>query len=148
MAKYRYSLGRQTGICPQCGRRSFKFYVDNATGEIVDENCGRCNRENNCRYHSKPNEYVKKDEFINRVRPPCRIGHVSDGYDTIEPRYAVQSPAMWRYDTLFRYLCAVFGGSVVLEAFALCGVTHAKALQGSTVFWLKDAGGSLRSGKV
>ena len=43
--------------CPACGRKTFKPYIDNADGSIVDESVGRCNREINCAYHLPPREY-------------------------------------------------------------------------------------------
>ena len=48
----RFLLGRQKTICPRCGHRDFKPYIDMATGEPLDVNvCGRCNRVHHARWH-------------------------------------------------------------------------------------------------
>lgn len=55
---YRFSLGKILDRCPQCGRRTFKPYMDNATGLPLDAAaCGRCNREVKCRYHMTPAQW-------------------------------------------------------------------------------------------
>lgn len=51
-----YSQGKKT-VCPSCGKRSFVPYVDGATGEILDETCGRCDHESSCGYHLTPREF-------------------------------------------------------------------------------------------
>ena len=68
-------LGNDWQVCPQCGRKEFKPYV-NLAGEPLARECGRCNREINCQYHLPPKEYlsehlvqVKKVERV-QVAPP------------------------------------------------------------------------------
>ena len=66
---YRFTLGRQKTICPRCGHRDFKPYIDMATGEPLDVNvCGRCNRENSCRYHLRP--FCRSVRVIDVSLPP------------------------------------------------------------------------------
>ena len=50
-------LGNDWQVCPQCGRKEFKPYV-NLAGEPLARECGRCNREINCQYHLPPKEYL------------------------------------------------------------------------------------------
>ncbi len=45
-------------ICPQCGYKSYKYYVNNE-GHILDEYCGKCDRENSCQYHMTPSQWLK-----------------------------------------------------------------------------------------
>jgi hypothetical protein len=56
--KYRYSLekGSKKHLCPNCGKKSLKRYIDNSTGEYLPEQYGRCNHENSCvpHYHLNP----------------------------------------------------------------------------------------------
>ena len=51
---YRYRLGRLTGVCPQCRRHTFKYYIDTVTGAKAGDYLGRCNREVKCGYHRRP----------------------------------------------------------------------------------------------
>lgn len=46
--------------CPECGRRKcFTRYVSTATGEYVDETCGKCNHESSCGYHYPPRDFFR-----------------------------------------------------------------------------------------
>lgn len=44
-------------ICPSCGKRTFVRYVD-ADNNYINENCGRCDRSDNCGCHNPPREFV------------------------------------------------------------------------------------------
>ena len=61
--KHRYKLQEYRGAntrhtCPKCGHKNeFTRYVDQY-GKILDESCGRCNREK-CGYHLTPNDFFK-----------------------------------------------------------------------------------------
>jgi hypothetical protein len=54
--KYRFKLqkGNKKERCPDCGDKSFKYYVDTYTNELLPENYGRCDRESKCEYHLSP----------------------------------------------------------------------------------------------
>ncbi len=62
---HRFSLEKYKGItsrftCPNCGHKNiFSRYIDNDTGAYLHEKVGRCNREDKCGYHYKPNEFFK-----------------------------------------------------------------------------------------
>ena len=63
---YKYALAPYAGtqsrlICPACGKREFVPYIDTETGVILDETCGRCNRESHCGYHLSPSEFFKQN---------------------------------------------------------------------------------------
>jgi len=54
--EYRYILekGSKKFICPQCGKKTFKRYIDTETNEYLPEQYGRCDRESKCTYHLNP----------------------------------------------------------------------------------------------
>ena len=59
--------------CPSCGHRHrFSEYIDLHTGLPVGPGCGKCDRENHCRYWMTPREYFRlhPDE---RQRPTSGI---------------------------------------------------------------------------
>lgn len=72
------ALGYPSGkaICPQCGRRTFVYFVD-GSGNLIDERCGRCDRENHCSYMMTPKEAGISGKFQKPVqviiRKPFKI---------------------------------------------------------------------------
>lgn len=56
MEVFRYSLdkGAKKFLCPNCNKKRFVLYVDNETGNYLDETFGRCDRIQNCTYHKAP----------------------------------------------------------------------------------------------
>lgn len=57
LEKYKTKASRHE--CPACGRRNvFARYVDES-GNYIDKDVGRCNRENKCGYHLTPKEYFE-----------------------------------------------------------------------------------------
>ena len=56
MKNYKYSLEKYNPkvgkhICPSCNHRSvFVRYINNDSGEYLDETIGRCDREDKCEY--------------------------------------------------------------------------------------------------
>lgn len=70
MKDYTFKLERYTGRdsrhnCPNCGRKSFTFYVDKA-GFPISELCGRCDHESSCGYHYPPKDYFRDHPDRNR----------------------------------------------------------------------------------
>ena len=63
---YPYTLEPYKGpdsrhTCPACGAaHKFARYIDNATGQYIADEVGRCDREDSCGYHLKPREYFSQ----------------------------------------------------------------------------------------
>ncbi len=70
---HRYALDRssKTHPCPECGKKKFVRYVDNTTAEYLPDRYGRCNREENCRYHLSP----KTDGYAKMIWDSERGNH-------------------------------------------------------------------------
>lgn len=147
MKQYRYSLGRLAGRCPQCGRKTFKYYIDNKTGKIVDEGCGRCNRQVKCGYHATPHQFLTKKNFGADAWTPPR-SYEPPPTSFIPERFARQRHDAIELNNLFRFLCRHFLREHLREVFAAYGVTHALFCGNAAAFWLRDSQGRLRSAKV
>lgn len=144
---HRFSLGKITTQCPQCGRRTFKPYIDNATGLPLDASaCGRCNREVNCRYHLTPSAWFAAGGRAPAVPPGWKPPPLPPpDYIAAPPQQAVEH---LRRNTLYQYLCGVFGEERVLAIFRRYHVAHSYWNGGATAFFLADAGGHFRSAKL
>ena len=53
---HRYSLekGSKKHLCPNCGKKTFVYYIDTQTNGYLPEQYGRCDRESKCSYHLNP----------------------------------------------------------------------------------------------
>ena len=60
-----HSLRKPKHSCPGCGQQTFARYIDTKTGRYLADDCGKCDRLNNCAYHYPPRELF-------RDRPECR----------------------------------------------------------------------------
>lgn len=149
--RYRFSLGKMTTRCPACGRKTFKPYIDNADGSIVDESVGRCNREINCAYHLAPREYFATHSAARPTMPappptPVRPPEVRPDY--IPPQVVEGSLKKIEGDVLFGYLSGIFGHDIALKVCRAYNVGSRGGAEGSTLFWLTDRCGRFRSGKA
>jgi hypothetical protein len=59
---FKYSLDKSSKKfkCPDCGKKTFVLYVNNISKEYLDQQVGRCDRDNNCGYHLKPKQYFEE----------------------------------------------------------------------------------------
>ena len=56
METYHYILDKspKKHTCPDCGKVRFVRYIDTVTGQYLQGDYGRCDRESNCNYHKRP----------------------------------------------------------------------------------------------
>lgn len=143
-------LGNGWRICPGCGRKEFKPYV-NAAGEPLDKTCGRCNRERNCCYHLPPRGFLKKHPGHDAERTMANVA----GDRPV--KRAIVMPSAWvaaktkdnGRNVLLQYLRALPWDAEqrrrLEEAIAAYGVGTDK--RGRTIWWQIDESGQVRSGK-
>jgi hypothetical protein len=55
--KYIFERNGKKGECPQCGKKSFRYY------DGVPREFGKCDRLNNCGFHNKPDASIKPEEL-------------------------------------------------------------------------------------
>lgn len=151
MAKYRYSLEKysskkQKVTCPNCGaKRKFVRYIDNVTGEILNENVGRCERVNHCGYHYKPREYFEQ----NGIKPSYRKLNPQPLIPTYYYDFSVVKDSMIAntQTNLYRYLTNYFEINQVKKTFNKYYVGHSSKFYNSIIYWQVDLSQKVRSGK-
>ncbi|MDE6486478.1 MAG: hypothetical protein K2L76_03105, partial [Muribaculaceae bacterium] len=147
MTDFRYHLARRESVCPACGRRRFKLYMD-AADRPLHSSCGRCNRENNCGYHLTPRQFLAS-------HPEC--GDASPLPPTLPPTPCDTMPMAW-VDRSYAYcrggnrlrswLRTRFDPDTV-DRVLLCYATGgSRVMEGSMVFWQIDSHMRVRSGKI
>ena len=145
--KFRYSLERGSKhiICPNCGKKTFKCYVDVNTGERVNPTkYGRCEKINACRYHQYPKLEAWEKDDLNNWTPPAPQ----------PPKPLDYVPKDWVNATFNQYKTNIFYMWLV----KLFGIDKADSLRtdynigtakgGGTIFWQEDRNGNVRTGKV
>lgn len=144
MNSYRYRLEAYRGMatlheCPQCGRRSFKRYVDVESGEALREDCGRCNHVNSCGYHLAPRDVGAVNES---VALPARQMPQPQQHSVIPGEMVKHS---LRSD-FARGMCRLMGEALTTEVLGRYRVGADR--MGRVIWWQIDESGETRTGKV
>lgn len=151
---YEYSLrrGSRKEICPQCGKRTFKPYVD-VDGNQLSAEVGRCDREYHCRYHLTPGQYYQS-RGLTAPRLPGRIApiHKREMIGYISVSDMMKSMTAYDRNPLVSYLRKLFepyiGLEGILKTLVRMGVGTSRHFGGSTIYWLIDDRGRVRDGKI
>jgi hypothetical protein len=56
MESYKYTLdrGSKKFLCPNCTKKTFVKYIETETGSYLNDDFGKCDREQNCNYYKAP----------------------------------------------------------------------------------------------
>lgn len=158
MSIYRYILEPYKGMnsrfhCPYCKvkEKTFTRYIDLETGEYLNPNVGRCNRESSCGYHYTPKQFFQennisneKDHGAQRKRKP--EPKMPTSYISTEIMEA--SLRGYGQNNLVKFLISLFGEDVTVDALKKYLVGTSKHWPGSTVFWQIDTIEKIRTGKI
>jgi hypothetical protein len=148
-------------ICPACGTpRVFKRYLDAATGELLPEPYGRCDREVKCGYHLSPYARPAGGDLsyaFDKVRSKGGIypkPAFSRRADIPIPALAIPddvyraSLGHYERNTLAQVLSKSLGASVADELMARFRLGTSHYWSGACVFWLIDQQSRVRGGQV
>ena len=161
---YHYQLEPYKGIntryvCPNCkqAKRTFSKYIDTKTGNYLNENVGRCNREEKCGYHYTPKQYFLEN----------RINFENNNFRTSlkpkqEPSFSFISCKLFKQSLQERanmdylksenhfiaYLNSLFGVEVASGLISKYFIGTSKKWRGATIFWQIDISGKIRTGKI
>ncbi|HOE75560.1 MAG TPA: DUF6371 domain-containing protein [Rectinema sp.] len=167
LAKYRGKSSRLA--CPNCGKRfCFTPYVD-PYGNILSEECGRCDHESSCGYHFTPHQYfqqhpeakpqtedwrkepewLKKQQYRPKIKQEIKTKPVTlpaTGISTIPMETVLKTVRTKPVSDFLFYLCNLFDVDTILRLVReyLIGVTKA----GDVIFYQIDRQGRCRTGKV
>ena len=140
--KYKLETGSKHIICPNCGKKTFKCYVNADTGERVDpDKWGRCERILSCGYirypTTKPNEY----------RPPKTPVYIApQPIDYVGNEIVERTFSDFKHNVFFQYLIRTFGKETAFDLQSQYNIGTTKT--GGTIFWQQDRKGRFRTGKV
>lgn len=132
--------GSKHDICPQCGRKTFKTYVD-GNNHIVANKYGRCERINTCGYILYP-KMDKNDNYEPVVKPYVPPKPI----EYIDKQIVELTFNNFRENVFFMYLTKTFGRETAYQLQEKYNIGTANG--GGTIFWQQDALGRFRTAKV
>jgi hypothetical protein len=156
MKNHRYVLepyGSSTKkTCPKCKKdRAFTLYIDTETNEHVHPEVGICDHKLSCGYHLPPRQYFQ-DNNISIDTIHCSqlkrelIPQKPASYIPTEVMEA--SLRGYKQNNLVTFLGGYFSDTLIADMLQKYFVGTSKHWTGSTVFWLVDTEGKIRSGKI
>lgn len=142
---FRYQLEsspKRKGRCPNCKRSGkYRYYYDTISGERLDEIYGRCDRENNCGYHKKPDFKNSKNYNVMRIEkveePPIKYIPNDIVINSMKENYSENN--------FHKFIIKMFGVKSYKRAVLDYFFTSLK--DGSTAFWHLDFNKKIRGCK-
>lgn len=140
---YKFSLrkGSKKETCPNCGKRTFVPYIDNATGREAGEQYGRCERINSCKYLLYPK--IDKQEW-QRPEPKPFVSERPTDY--VRKSIVEETFKEFQKNVFFMYLIKIFGREQAFELQAKYNIGTAR--DGGTIFWQQDKWERFRTAKI
>lgn len=141
MIQYKYSLDKSSKkfLCPKCNKRTFVKYIDNQTNSYLNDVLGRCDREKNCGYHSRPSGTISTLEPV--YIPPKETSFHSYSLVT-------ESGRNFKQNNFIQFLKTLFDENQIKEAILKYLIGTSKHWSGATVFWQFDNFEKVRHGKI
>lgn len=139
---YIYSLDKSSKkfVCPQCGEKRFVRYVDTETNQYINCKFGRCDRDNDCAYHAKPDNPQKQRPAI---QPPIK-----------QPTYYIpkdiyqQTLTHYNKNNLVTFLNKLFSTETVNNVIRNYRLGTSKKWPGATLYWQINCKGQIGQGKI
>ena len=137
MNDYRYAYQpRKKYVCPNCGHKTLKRFVDTTTNQLCAEQYGVCERIFNCGYEHRPaTEKVEREPVYQPPKIPFYF------------KSETMAETLNRYDhnVLFNFLCKKFDPAKVRSTFERYKVGTND--WGDTIFWQVTKSGRIVAGK-
>ena len=133
MKEYRYVYQpRKKYVCPNCGQKTLKRFIDTTTGELIEGDYGACERVINCCYEKRPKKEMIETTHIER--PPTIPFYFKE---------EAMRPTLEKHNSniLFNFLARKFGNMRVNLTFHKYKIGTDNF--GSTIFWQIDEDGLL-----
>lgn len=153
-AAWRLERTGRKEICPSCGHRTYKNYVDASGVPLAEGRCGRCDRENSCGYHLPPHELLRMERPLvpsgapSRMRATRPFGVAAPSL--IERDLMLSSLRGYSSNRLARYLHRLFDPFMEPETVedTLRRYCVGTTRDGRTIFWQVDPQGRVHTGKI
>lgn len=137
MTDYRYQYQpRKKYVCPNCGQKTLKRFVDTTTNQLCTEQYGVCERIFNCGYEKRPaSEKIEREPIYRPPKIPFYF------------KSEIMEATLNHYENnvLFNFLCKKFDPEKVRDTFNRYKIGTNE--WGDTVFWQITRSGEIVAGK-
>jgi hypothetical protein len=155
--QYRFILQPYKGLntryrCPACNHRDKTFvrYIDTENNEQINDNVGRCNREDKCNYHYTPKQYFEANKILlpptNYQRPTPK--DIKPPTSFIQHNLLIKSLNTYTHNNFIQFLEKTFGTNTTQAVLSKYLIGTSKHWQGATIFWQIDTQGKVHTGKI
>jgi hypothetical protein len=156
---YRFSLEKYNGsksrhTCPKCNTKNmFVRYKDNQTGAYLNEDVGRCNREDKCGYHYKPSDFFRDHPgyiITESIGSSTTKEHFNekDCYCILPPQWINWSQDNFDNNYFIQYLRKIFDNKIVNALIETYHIGTSSHWPGAVIFWQVDINEYIRTGKI
>jgi len=137
--------------CPACNHRDKTFvrYIDTETNEQINDNVGRCNREDNCNYHQTPKQYFETNKIllpITNYQKPAPI--INKPTSFINQNTFKQTLSNYNSNNFVQFLVTLFDTDITQQLLNTYFIGTSKHWQGASIFWQMDTTGKIHTGKI
>ena len=141
MNNYKYQLDTSSKKfeCPNCHKKRFVRYIETETSNYLDSVYGRCDREQECRYHLKPDQKAHNISYTPIVKKAP---------DYIERDHLERSLRHYEINPFVLWLKTQFSKEEVDTLIDRYHIGTSKAFGGAVVYWQVDDKNRVRSGKI
>lgn len=155
MTAFKFTLEKYKGLktkflCPQCGKKTLTKYIDCETGEYLNDNVGRCDREDNCGYHYKPKQYFEETgTATQKVFLGASLPSPSSPKVYIPLEILQKSRSGYYKNSFVKHLSNLFDELTVSRLISIYHLgTSDGRWPGACVFWFIDIAGRIHAGQV
>ena len=142
MKYYKYNLDKSSKkfICPKCNKRTFVKFIEIETGNYLNDEFGRCDRETSCGYHNNPKGEINNSFELKYIASPEPSFHDLELVD--------KSMNDYLNNNFINFLKTIFTDEEVKKVTNKYFIGTSKFWNGATVFWQIDNNELVHAGKV
>lgn len=138
--KYKLDPSSKKHRCNSCNKKTLVKFIDTETGELMNENFGRCDRENNCGFFQIPKgEKAAKFKYVYKKPEPISF----HDYNLV-----FKSGKIFKENNFIQFVEHLFGDEATKEVIKKYLIGTSKKWSGATVFWQIDNNQKVRHGKI
>lgn len=144
--RYQLEKGSKKHRCPQCEQKRFVKYIDDETGNYLEYDIGRCDREIECGYHKPPRQgdgLELASVLYRRYEPPKPIKA-----STISKGYLKRTQGNFERNVLINWLASLSGWDMQRAEAVAQKYKVGTSKDGWAIFWQVDEMGKIRAGKM